>query len=25
MVEQLMTVYNTHPELRVPEPAEVVP
>jgi 2,4-dienoyl-CoA reductase-like NADH-dependent reductase (Old Yellow Enzyme family) len=25
MVEQLMTVYNTHPELRVPQPAEVVP
>ncbi len=25
MVEQLMTVYNTHPDLRVPQPAEVVP
>jgi 2,4-dienoyl-CoA reductase (NADPH2) len=25
MVEQLMTVYNTHPELRVPQPSEVVP
>ncbi|MGB6326510.1 MAG: NADH:flavin oxidoreductase, partial [Methylocella sp.] len=25
MVEQLMTVYNTHPELRVPQPAEVFP
>jgi 2,4-dienoyl-CoA reductase-like NADH-dependent reductase (Old Yellow Enzyme family) len=25
MVEQLMTIYNTHPELRVPQPAEVVP
>jgi 2,4-dienoyl-CoA reductase-like NADH-dependent reductase (Old Yellow Enzyme family) len=25
MVEQLMTIYNTHPELRVPQPSEVVP
>jgi 2,4-dienoyl-CoA reductase-like NADH-dependent reductase (Old Yellow Enzyme family) len=25
MVEQLMTIYNTHPELRVPHPAEVFP
>jgi len=25
MVEQLMTIYNTHPELRVPQSAEVVP
>ena len=25
MVEQLMTIYNTHPELRVPQPAEIFP
>jgi hypothetical protein len=25
MVEQLMTIYNTHPVLRVPAPNEVAP
>ena len=25
MVEQLMTIYNTHPILRLPEPEEISP